>query len=110
MAGKSNSLIGLCRAPLFSDQSKHLLHGHASCLYCVCRNSFFSFVFSKMKASSTEESTSNDESGCGDAVFDRIRSLFGEAISEALLSKFCCTVFHSFVYTVKSFIKLFLDK
>ena len=47
-----------------------------------------------MKASSNEES-SNDEntSGNGDAVFDRIRTVFGETIYEALMSKFYCSVF-----------------
>ena len=47
-----------------------------------------------MKASFNEES-SNDEntSGNGDAVFDRIRTVFGETIYEALMSKFYCTVF-----------------
>jgi len=69
------------------------------------------FWLVKMKASSNEES-SNDEStsGNGDAVFDRIRTVFGETIYEALMSKFCCTVFHSFVYTVKSFMRLFVDR
>ena len=78
-----------------------------STCFCVCCVSFGSW---KWRPVPTKKAVTMKVLVETAMLFSIVSGLYLGTIYEALMSEFCCTVFHSFVYTVKSFMRLFVDR